>query len=86
MLRLHERFDERIDEFKTYPSRFDMRKRHPYRDVCETKSESSRSVPLSPEEKTEVEQMVSSVENPSLRRALEKAMVTDREWKKGERS
>ena len=53
---------------------------------CETKSESSRSVPLSPEEKTEVEQMVSSVENPSLRRALEKAMITDREWKKGERS
>ena len=50
------------------------------------KSESSRSVPLSPEEKTEVEQMVSSVENPSLRRALEKAMITDREWKKGERS
>ena len=52
----------------------------------ETKSESSLSVPLSPEEKTEVEQMVSSVENPSLRRALKKAMVTDREWKKGERS
>ena len=60
MLRLHERFGERIDEFKTYPARFDMRKRHPYRDVCETKSESSRSVPLSPEEKTEVEQMAVS--------------------------
>ena len=86
ILRLHERFGERIDEFKTYPSRFDMRKRHPYREECGRKEVTSRVVPLLPAELFEVEQTVSSVEDEAVRRALEKAMVTDREWKKSERS
>ena len=84
MLRLHERFGERIDVFKTYPSRFDMRKRHPYRDELKGEAKPMRSVPLSPEERADVARTVATVEDLQVRRALEKAMAADKEWKKGE--
>lgn len=84
MLRMQERYGERIDAFKTLPSRFDMKKRHPYKEGASKARSQVKSVPLTAAERDEVDRVCAPIENQALRRALEKAMTTDREWKKGE--
>ena len=85
LLRMKERFGEEVEAFKTFPSRFDMRKRHPFARENEVVSrETTRSVPLSAAELAEVDGFCAPIEDRALRKALAKAMVVDREWKKGE--
>ena len=85
MLRMRERFGEEVEAFKTFPSRFDMRKRHPFSaENAVVSRETTVSVPLSAAERAEVDAACAPIEDLALRRALAKAMVADREWKKGE--
>ena len=85
MLRMKERFGEEIEAFKTFPSRFDMRKRHPFaREHDVVSRETTKTVPLSADERAEIDNVCAPIEDTALRRALERAMVADREWKKGE--
>lgn len=85
MLRMKERFGEEVEVFKTFPSRFDMRKRHPFAvERGSVSRETYPSVPLSGDELAEVDNACAPIENLALRRALSRAMVADREWKKGE--
>lgn len=84
LLYLKQRYGEEIREFKTFPARFDMRKRHPYKVEEAPLREKVKSVPLTDKEKAQVAQACAPIDNLALRRALEKAMTADREWKKGE--
>ena len=74
------RFDIRISKWKKY------RENHPYVDESSPVSKSEVTpVPLNDEEKSFVSSTVSSISDPRLRKALEKAMTADLEWKKGEK-
>lgn len=85
LLRMKERFGEEVEAFKTFPSRFDMRKRHPFaREEDVVSRETTKSVPLSDKERAEVDSACAPIEDATLRRALARAMTADREWKKGE--
>ena len=83
---------EKIDVFKTLPARFDMRNRHPYLEGMESSGDSCASgakgrksqETLSPQEEKKVLDTASSIEDPRLRHALEKAMSADLTWKKQE--
>ena len=81
-LQCNEQFGEAVEEFHIHISRGSMRKRYPYRERQQNQDATRTSVPLSQEEKREVERACAAVEKPSLRTALEKAMIADLEWKK----
>ncbi len=85
VLRMKERFGEEVEAFKTFPSRFDMRKRHPFAMESGVVSrETTKSIPLSDAERAEIDAACAPIEDRALRKALARAMVADREWKKGE--
>lgn len=85
-LKLLELFGEEIEEFEIHVSRGNYKKNHPYLKQDSNESEEKApSVPLDDQEKLFVSQTVSTIEAHQLRKAVEKAMTADMEWKKGER-
>lgn len=77
-LKLLELFGEQIEEFAIYVSRSSYKKNHPYRDEdSENREQASTLKELSPDEKEQVCQTASKVEDDAVRNSLEKAMTAD---------
>ena len=89
LIKLHllEQFNEEIDEFEIYVSKWKKyRENHPYIDSnSDADAKKVLSVPLDSNEKSFVSNTVSKVDDERIRKSLEKAMTADIEWKKGER-
>jgi hypothetical protein len=84
-LQFFEQFGEEIDEFKIFISRGQYKSHHPFVHDEDTPSyiEPATPVPLTAEEQASVREQLAGIEDPRLRRAVERAMVADLEWKKG---
>ncbi|MEG0070760.1 MAG: DUF721 domain-containing protein [Raoultibacter sp.] len=83
-LQFLQRFNEELDEFKIYISRGDYKKNHPFmKESIPPYQEPARPLPLTSEEKEPFEEKLSHIENKELRDAIEQAVVSDLEWKKG---
>lgn len=82
-LQFRQQFDEEIDEFKIIISRGQYKKHHPFADAQPAYgTDNVRPVPLDDSEREMVQRQVELVEDPRLRRAVERAMIADLEWKK----
>lgn len=86
-LTLLELFGEEIDDFQIRTSQWKKyRDLHPYLTESNPGSNgNSPSVPLDSDEMAHVSNAASHIEDEKLRKAFEKAMTADLEWKKGER-
>lgn len=84
-LKLLDRHNEDIAEIRILISRGKYKKNYPFRShSCEPFFvERAVRVPLPPEKRAELEEQCLAVEDPRLRRALLKAMISDLEWKSG---
>ena len=84
-LQFYEQFGEQIDEFKILISRGEYKRHHPFVASDEPPSyiESATPVTLTEAERATVAAQVADIDNPRLRRAVERAMVADLEWKRG---
>ena len=84
-LQFFELFGEEIDEFKIIISRGQYKSHHPFAQHATDPSYVERAVPvpLTPEERAIAAQQVEGIQNDRLRRAVERAMIADLEWKKG---
>lgn len=83
-LQFMEHFREDIDEFKIIISRGNYKKIHPFAPgEAPSYEEEARPVALDDAERAFVHDQVAKVEDPKLAKALERAMVSDMEWKKG---
>ncbi|MDO4442650.1 MAG: DciA family protein [Slackia sp.] len=81
-LKLLERHNEQIDDFRILVSRGKYKKNYPFR--CEPGAslrEKRRRVELPPEKRAELELQCRAIEDERLRAALLKAMISDLEWK-----
>jgi hypothetical protein len=78
-------FGQEIDTFKIFISYGQQKKHHPFavRADAQDAPDKVESVPLTPQERSQVAESVAGIQNPRLRRAVERAQVADREWKKG---
>ena len=87
-LQFFERFGEEIDEFKIFISRGQYKSHHPFvRARAERRRTSSaRPVPLSDDELVAISEQTAGIDNAHLRKAVQRAMVADLEWKKGFRA
>lgn len=84
-LKLLELFGEDIEEFEIYVSRGNYKDNHPYTsESFQEADETAVSVPLDANEKAQVSNAVSVVDDERLRKSIEKAMTASMEWKKGE--
>lgn len=86
LLWLKKNYGEDIEIFKTFPSRFGMRNRHPFgdRDSLKASEKPAIPIPLTFEEKASALQLASKVEDPNLREVFLRAMVAEKELEKGE--
>lgn len=84
-LQFFELFGEEIDEFKIIISRGQYKAHHPFaqREADPSYIERAVPVPLSPEERAVAIRQVEGIQDDRLRRAVERAMIADLEWKKG---
>ncbi|MDO4400710.1 MAG: DUF721 domain-containing protein [Coriobacteriia bacterium] len=84
-LQFFEHFGERIDEFKIIISRGQYKSHHPFVHQAQKPSyiDGVQPVALTPEERAVAVQQVEGIQNDRLRRAVERAMIADLEWKKG---
>ncbi len=84
-LQFFEFFGEEIDEFKILISRGQYKSHHPFakEDATPSWEEHARPVPLDETECATVTAQVAGIEDERLRKAVERAMRTDLEWKKG---
>lgn len=84
-LQFFERFGEEIDEFKIFISRGQYKTFHPFakQETVPSYVEPAVPVALTEVEREEVVAQTAGIEDPRLRRAVERAMVADLEWKKG---
>ncbi|MBQ9068420.1 MAG: DUF721 domain-containing protein [Eggerthellaceae bacterium] len=83
LLICHQKYGEAIEELHIHLSYGLMKQRYPFKDKPAEKQDAKPPIPLSAEEREEIKQLVSVVEKESLRVKLEKAMIADLEWKKG---
>lgn len=86
-LKFLDRFGEAVEVFDIHISRGSYKTQHPYRDEnasVQQEIDKRPPKPLSTAQLEEVNAQVSLVENPTVREALLKAMITDMEWKKGQ--
>ena len=81
-LKLLELFGEDIEQFEIFVSRGNYKNNHPYKEGDGVEVESIVFEELDETEKTYVEKTVSSVENPEIRAAIERAMTADLQLKK----
>ena len=84
-LKFLERFNERLDEFRILVSRGRYKNNYIYRkDEGEPSYvENVPSVPLPAEKLAEIEQAVAQIPDEKVRKSLQKAMISDLEWKMG---
>lgn len=83
-LRLLQKYNEDIDDFKIYISRGSYKKKYPFKETSFiSENSSSISVPLNNEEKQMVEELISCVEDENLREKIRNAVTADLKWKKG---
>ena len=84
-LKLLELFGEQIEQFEIHVSRGSYKKNHPYIVMEEDEPvQKVIPVPLTEDERKLVSDRVSEIENPLLRKSLQRAMTADIEWKKAE--
>lgn len=89
MLLLHERFGEKVEVFKAFPSRFNMRTRHPYASVDSSSGSSAAPcarVALDGEERARALRVGELIEDTRVRASFLKAMTTSLECEKGEKA
>lgn len=97
MLLLKERYGEDIEAFKTFPSRFNMRNRHPYASrervdfasassAASASASSAQPLPLTESERARVQRAAAAIEDSHLRARFERAMETSMSQEKGERA
>ncbi len=80
-------FGEEIVSFKTYPSRFSMKERHPYQALTGDNGRSQERPPRVPLSREEFDAAVlesRSIENPDVRKAFLAASLSSREREKRE--
>lgn len=84
-LQFFELFGEEIDEFKIIISRGQYKAHHPFAKQEQTPSyvEAATPVPLDEAERATVSAQLAGIGDDHLRRAVERAMIADLEWKKG---
>ena len=84
-LQFYERFGEEIDEFKIFISRGQYKSLHPFvhNEAVPSYIEPANPMPLTDAEHELVSRQIAQINDARLRRAVEKAMVADLEWKKG---
>lgn len=82
-LQFRQLFGEEIDEFKIIISHGQYKKHHPFAQAAAPYGRDNvRPVPLDDAERAMVQRQVAAVEDPRLRRAVERALTADLEWKK----
>lgn len=83
-LQFFELFGEEIDTFKIIISRGQYKKHHPFMRDGEGGGSSERvaGIPLDDEERALVQRQVAAIEDPHLRQVVQRAMISDLEWKK----
>jgi hypothetical protein len=82
-LNCRERFGEVIDDFYIHISRGKKKSDHPFIENTRLEIDMNGPVALSSEEMEWVRASCSQIEDSTLRSHFEKAMITDLEWKKG---
>ena len=84
-LKLQQQYNEVIDEFQIKISYGKMKHTHAFKkEVLDPfYTQKTPSVALSVEKKKELEELVASVPNEHVRKALLQAMIDDLEWKSG---
>jgi hypothetical protein len=84
-LQFFERFGEEIDEFKIFISRGQYKSFHPFvrQEQAPSYEERATPVPLSDDELVAISEQTASIDNAHLRKAVQRAMVADLEWKRG---
>lgn len=88
-LKFLERFKEQIEVFEIHISRGSYKNQHPYRLKDDEggfypEYDKKPPIPLTSTELDAVRERADLVENAAVRNALFKAMVADKEWKKGQ--
>ncbi|WP_165052719.1 MULTISPECIES: hypothetical protein [unclassified Adlercreutzia] len=91
MLLLKERYGEEIEVFKTFPSRFNMRNRHPYAsreqdERANAPASAAPPLPLTEHERARVSRASAGIEDPRLRARFEHAMEASLCQEKGEKA
>lgn len=81
-LQCRERFGETIDVFSIHISKGRHKDTHPF---VVDKDEEEISEPLSPEELQRVEEACENIPASPLRDSFRRAMISDLEWKKGQK-
>ena len=76
-LKLLELFGEQVEQFEIYVSRGNYRSNHPYADMGEKPQEALPLPELKGEGKQQVRELSAKVEDPGVRKALEKAVTAD---------
>lgn len=84
-LQFLQRYGEQIDEFKILISRGAYKKNRPFAKVPDPRELEDKATPvaLDEEQSRMLDDALSSVEDPALRAALEKAARTDMAWRNG---
>ena len=84
-LQFFERFGEEIDEFKIFISRGQYKSFHPFvrQEQAPSYEERATPVPLSDDELVAISEQTAGIDNAHLRKAVQRAMVADLEWKRG---
>ena len=83
-LQFLDHYGEAIDEFKIIISRGEFKKHHPFAaEEAPAYREDVPSIPLDEEERAALCEEVEAIDDPRLRESLLRAMVADKEWKKG---
>lgn len=84
-LQFHQRYGEEIDEFKILISRGAYKKNRPFAKDDDPRALEDKAIPVNLDEEQDrmLSTALSSVEDPKLRAALEKAARTDMAWRNG---
>ena len=81
--RCQQEYGEVIDSFHIHISRGKYKDNHPFARREEEKPDQNPPVPLDEDEMSRVEEACSGIEDKRLRECFREAMISDMEWKKG---
>ena len=79
------KYKEPIDDFFVHVSRGQVRTLYPFRQATEQAKDQNPPVPLDDEEIARVDNSCKNIKDPALLAAFRQAMISDLEWKKGNR-
>ena len=83
--RCRQEFGEAIDAFHIHISRGKYKGNHPFTQTQPLKPDSNDPIPLDSEELEKVNEACENIPEGPLRESFRKAMISDLEWKKGNR-